>query len=159
MCSAARAQEERPSSITEARNAAVSFALTMDLVTSSLASTCADASKALSSAAPAARSSWKEHNWHLVDSAHKYLLFVRAAIEAQGGAEAGQAFYEGQKARFVADAKTALTQSFPGGDIGEAGCEEVIAKLGDGSMNFEAKPEFFKSLVEIEEAISHMQRQ
>jgi hypothetical protein len=151
----ARAQEQ-PGAITEARNAAVGFALTMDLVTSSLASTCAETSEALSRTAPAARSAWKAHNWHLVDSAHKYLLFVRARVVAQRGEDAGRAFYEEQRARFVADARTALTDTFPEGGINAGECETVVTKLVDGSMDFEAKPDFFKALVEIEEAIAYM---
>jgi hypothetical protein len=155
----AGAQDTWPGSITEARNSAVGFALTMDLVTSSLASTCAEASQDLAQKAPAARLAWKEHNWHLVDSAHKYLLFVRAAVVAQRGEAAGRAFYEEQRARFLSDARTALNDTFRDGGIAEGECETVVTKLVDGSMNFEAKPDFFKALMEIEDAISQMSGQ
>lgn len=163
---AASAQEQKPepqpqppSAISEAHTSAVAFALTMDLVTASLASTCAKASEALSMAAQAARSQWIAHNGSLVSSAHDYLRFLSAVVASEQGAEAGQAFYEQQKARYVADAHTALTETFPDGGIDEAGCEEVIGKLGTGGMNLDAKPQLHESLVEIEDAITQLRQQ
>lgn len=148
--------QERTTAITEARYAAVSFALTMDIVTASLGSTCAKASEALSAKAQAARSSWTNHNGHFVDSAHKYLLFVRATIASERGDEAGSAFYEEQRSRFVADATEAVTDTFPGGNIDEPGCDKVLSNMRGGAMNLEAKPELFRALEEIDSAITQM---
>lgn len=150
--------QEPHTAITDARIAAVSFALTMDLVTASLAMTCAKAGEALSVAAPAARSSWTQHNGSLVTSAHDYLLFQSAVVASEQGEDAGQAFYEEQKARLTADAHTALTETFPGGVIDANACPEVIANLGSGGMNLEAKPEFHQALVEIQDAISRLRQ-
>ena len=147
---------ERPSSITPARYAAVSFALTMDIVTTSLGSTCAKANDELSATAEAALSSWRNRNGHFVDSAHKYLLFVKASVAAEKGEDAGNEFYEAQRKQFVADAAKAMTDSFPGGDIDEAGCEKVLDRLGDGGMDLQAKPELFQSLKEIDDAVTQM---
>lgn len=155
------AEEGEPptSAINEARTSAVAFALTMDLVTATLASTCAKASESLSMAAQAARSRWTAHNGSLVQSAHDYLLFLSAVVASEQGEEAGQVFYQQQKARFVSDAHTALTETFPDGGIDEGGCEEVIGNLGGGGMNLEAKPHLHESLVEIEDAISRIRQQ
>lgn len=148
--------QDAPTAITDARNAAVAFALTMDLVTTSLASTCAKDSEALAANARVADASWKARNGQLVDSAHKYLLFARAVVAEQRGPEAGQAFYEEQRTRFVADAHTALTESFPGGEIDSAGCERVLTRIAEGAMDLAAKPALHQSLVEIDAAISHL---
>lgn len=148
--------EERPAVITQERNSAVAFALTVDIVATSLAATCASTSEALAAKAAAERSVWRAHNWHLVEAAHKYLLYVKAAVAGQRGEDAGRAFYEEQKARFFAEAKTALAEIFPAGGVTEAECEGVVMKLSDGSMNFEAKPEFFRALEEIETDMSKM---
>lgn len=148
--------EERTAVITEQRNAAVSFALTVDIVTTSLAATCAEAGESLAVKAAAARSSWRAHNGHLVDAAHRYLLHVRAVVAAQRGEDAGRAFYEEQKARFFAEAKTALMETFPAGGVGASECEAIVPKLRDGSMNFEAKPEFFQALLGIKADMSRM---
>jgi hypothetical protein len=152
------AQEQPSDAVTEPRFAAVSFALTMDLVAAALSSTCAEAGAELSQKAEDAHASWKVRNGQLVDSAHQYLLFVSSTVAAQQGEEAGRAFYAAQRARFVADAQTALTDTYPGGDIDAAVCDKVLSNLGGGAMDLEAKPEFFKALVEIDQAISHMRQ-
>nr|WP_293243903.1 hypothetical protein [Panacagrimonas sp.] len=148
--------EEWPESITEARKAAVDFALTMDIVTGALASTCARAGEDLAPRAEAARGAWVVANGQLVDSAHKYLLFIKAAVAQQKGEEAGDAFYEGQRTRLFADAQKALTDTFPEGGIAADECEAVIERLGSGAMNLEAKPAFFSALMEIDDAISRI---
>lgn len=148
--------QDRTSAITEERYAAISFALTMDLVTASLGSTCAKASEALSARAQTARSTWTTHNGQFVGSAHKYLLFVRSQIASERGDEAGSAFYEAQRSRFVADATEAMTDTFPGGNIDAAGCDKVLSNMSGGAMNLDAKPELFRSLVEIDSAITQM---
>lgn len=154
----AATQEEPSDAVTEARYAAVSFALTMDLVAAALASTCAKAGPELSQKAEEAHASWKARNRQLMDSAHQYLLFLRASVASQQGEEAGRAFYEAQRARFVADAQTALTETYPDGDIDAATCEKTLSNLGEGGMDLQAKPEFFKALMEIDQAISHMRQ-
>lgn len=143
--------------ISEARNDAVNVALTMDLVTTSLAANCAKLGGAAGKQAESARSTWKARNWYLVEPAHQYLVLVRAALAHQKGPGAGKHYYDRQKALFVKQARAALGSYFPRGQPDADSCGTVVGLLAGGLMDLKQQPVVFDTLLKIKTEMSSFQ--
>lgn len=137
---------ERPPSINAARNSAVGYALTMDQVTSSFAGRCGNVDD---TNARLARAAWKERNGELVNSANRYLHFVRKLVTQTQGEAAARRFYDEQKAAFAHRAQLTVWDSLLAGSGEAEVCGRVLGAITMGRMDLHATPAHFRTLNEI----------
>lgn len=137
---------EKPPAVTAARNTAVGYALTMDQVTSSFAGRCGNVDDAN---ARRARTAWKERNGELVNSANRYLHFVRKLVTQTQGEEAARRFYDEQRAAFAHRAQLTVWDSLLTGSGEAEVCGRVLGAISTGRMDFDATPAHFRTLKEI----------
>lgn len=129
-CGFATAQALHPDDrITEARNAAVGYAISMDLLMHRLAFSCAAYGGDARSRTAAARHGWTRRNGALVDAAHRYLRMVEARIAQEQGEAAGTRFYEERKSQFETEAQAFLEQRFEGKPDAFATCRSIASSL------------------------------
>jgi tetratricopeptide (TPR) repeat protein len=135
--------------ISEARNDAVGFALTLKLSTGSLAEKCQTLGGRFTHNASEVLAGWKNRNMSLIDVADKYLTYVRLRMEAQKGEQAGREFIDELKAMFVRDAQGSMDDLFPAGKVDAAQCQRSLDHIAQGAMDLSALPAKQKILEEI----------
>jgi hypothetical protein len=101
-----------------------------------------------------ARAAWRERNGALVDSANRYLTFVRNILVQTRGEDAARRFYEEQKAAFASRAQLTVWDSVLSGGSEAEVCGKVLGAIAGGRMDFDATPAHFRTLREISSDVS-----
>lgn len=133
--------------ITEQRNAAVGFAITLWMFNvDALGNHCSKLGSPSDGQFLDASKAWQDRNATYVNAALEYMMDMEDFIATQQGEEARRKFHAESKAEFVASTHKIELVWFPGGRINEATCMRVANHMADGSMDLDRNAEFFPIL-------------
>lgn len=151
-----------PPQITEARNAAVGFAMTAWWAnTHAIDDRCAALTGEAGRQSSSAMAAWRLKNQRYVDAAFAYLATIEAMLEVSQGQAARKAFRRDRQADFARAASSTESVWFPEEKVDPSSCLNLAGHLADGSLDFDQNAEFFPLLVQIKadmEQIMHEQR-
>ncbi|UHQ19363.1 hypothetical protein LVB87_14425 [Lysobacter sp. KIS68-7] len=133
---------------TEARNEAVGAALTRDIVFRSLGSNCSVADPAFGVGVDKAYMAWRTRHLAQLDSAHKYLVLVAVMSERETHVPVKE-FYNARKIEFDDNARASLRNFFPDKPTA-AKCDEIAARIDDGTFDFKNEPQYAQALIGIQ---------
>lgn len=133
--------------ITEQRNAAVGFAITLWMFNvDALGNHCSKLGSPSDGQFLDAFKAWQDRNAPYVNTALEYMVDMEDFIAAEQGEEARRKFHADRKAEFVASTHKTELVWFPDGMIDEASCMRVANHMADGSMDLDRNAEFFPIL-------------
>lgn len=136
--------------ITEPRNAATGFAITLWMASvDALGTHCSTLEKESGKPFSNALESWKSRNAKYVDAALKYMVEREDDIAANQGEKTRQKFHDDRRAEFITATHAVEAVWFPDGKIDGASCRAVASHAADGSMDLHRNAEFFPVLQEI----------
>lgn len=136
--------------ITESRNAAAGFAITLWMANvDALGTHCSTLEGESDKPFTSALESWKRRNSPYVDAALKYMGEIEDHMAANQGEEARKKFRDDRKADFTQATHTTEAVSFRDGKIDSESCLNMANHAADGSMDLDKNKEFFPMLQEI----------
>jgi predicted dehydrogenase len=128
-----------PDPFSPERNAAIGYAITMDLTTHTLDRSCAPFGGAAADAVRAARRGWQRRNAALVDTAHRHLALQRDLVTQRDGADAGRRYYDERKATLQQGTQGSLRDMFPPGADAIGTCRRIAGELDAGGFDIESQ--------------------
>lgn len=133
--------------ITEQRNAAVGFAITLWMVAvDALGDHCSGLGSPSDEQFLAALKAWQGRNAPYVNAALEYMADIEDFIKATQGEPARKQFRADRKTEFVASARKAEVVWFPKGRFDEASCQHMANQVASGVMDLDQNAEFFPIL-------------
>jgi len=133
--------------ITEPRNAAAGFAITLWMVNvDALGDHCSKLASPMSGQFLGALKAWQERNAPYVNAALEYMADIEDYIKATQGEAVRKQFRADRKAEFVASAQKAELVWFPDRKLNEVSCLRMARHAEDGSMDLDQNAEFFPIL-------------
>jgi hypothetical protein len=133
--------------ITELRNAATGFAITLWMVNvDALGDHCSKLDSPSDGQFLDTLKAWQGRNTPYVNAALEYMADIEDFISAEQGEAARKKFRAGRKAEFVAAARKSEAIWFPDGQIDEASCRHMAAFVANGSLDLDRNAEFFPIL-------------
>jgi hypothetical protein len=135
-----------PELVNPARNAASSYAISMDLITHALTRSCAVYGGDALELTRSGRQAWQRRNQPWVDVAHRYLRLIEAGIASSQGPEAGRRFYDERKAELQLKSQAFLERSFPPGSDAFGTCRDLAAEMGTGVFDLGKNPDHAATL-------------
>ena len=134
-------------SITEQRNAATGFAITMWMTQiDALGDHCAKLGGPPDNEFMHVLKGWQDRNAPYVNAALEYMADVEDFISAKQGDAARKAFRAARKAEFVASTRKTEAVWFSDGLVNEASCRYMAAFVANGSLDLDQNTEFFPIL-------------
>lgn len=135
--------------ISDFRNEATGYALTVDLRVGFICETCPDIHPSLKRLAKATKKGWKSTNESYVNAADEYLDMVTAKLARTTDEESATLFYLSTTERFITDARHSATILLGRTRPTERRCELLLKKISKGMFRFSANPDYFPTLEEI----------
>jgi hypothetical protein len=130
-----------PDPFSPERNAAIGYAITMDLTTHTLDRSCAPFGGAAADAVRSARRGWQRRNGALVDAAHRHLALQRDLVALRDGADAGRRYYDERKAALQQGTQGSLEEMFPPGADAIDTCRRIAGELDARGFDIESQPQ------------------
>lgn len=133
--------------ITEQRNAAVGFAITLWMVNvDALGNRCSKLGSPSDGQFLDAFKAWQDRNVPYVNAALEYIVDMEDFIAAQQGEAVRRKFHAERKAEFIESTHKIERVWFPNGIIDEASCMRAANHMADGSMDLDRNAEFLPVL-------------
>ncbi|MEO8811011.1 MAG: hypothetical protein ABI386_12280 [Rhodanobacter sp.] len=133
--------------ITEPRNAATGFAITLWMVQiDALGDHCAKLGGPSDAEFMHVLKAWQHRNAPYVNAALEYMADIEDFIAARRGEAAQKEFRAARKAEFVASTRKTEAVWFPEGMTDEASCRHMAAFVSNGSLDLDQNTEFFPIL-------------
>jgi len=133
--------------ITEQRNAAAGFAITMWMAQiDALGDHCAKLGGPPDDEFMHVLKEWQDRNTPYVNAALEYMADIEDFISAKQGEAARKAFRAARKAEFVASTRKTEAVWFPDGLVDEASCRHMATFVANGSLDVDQNTEFFPIL-------------
>lgn len=133
--------------ITEQRNAATGFAITLWMAhVDALGDHCAKLGSPSDDEFMHVLKAWQDRNAPYVNAALEYMADIEDFISATQGEAARSEFRAERKAEFVASTRKTEAVWFPDGRIDEASCQRTAALVANGSLDLDQNIELFPVL-------------
>ncbi|MBU1566175.1 MAG: sel1 repeat family protein [Proteobacteria bacterium] len=139
----------KPLTVTEARNAAVGFALTQATFTDNMIAACSQLSSKGKQDPEIVLSGWRQRNGPYVEAAHGWILYVTGIIRGSQGQEAAETFQSNTLNEFKTMARATADDMFSRGDAKSVVCEKWMLFLSDPRIDLVASTEFGADLRDI----------
>ncbi|WP_153242539.1 hypothetical protein [Frateuria defendens] len=134
--------------VTEQRNAAVGFALTMTATVERMKKSCAAVPEAAPQFSEASRQ-WVVRNKPYADAANGWMDYVRSQIARQKGPKVADAFISNTYSVFSDKASMIAAESLPGSPPAAASCLKWVDTMNAHAFDLEQNPEFVQDLKDI----------
>lgn len=136
--------------ITEPRNAATGFAITLWMThIDALGDHCARLGSPSDGEFMQVLSAWQRRNTPYVNAALEYMADIEDFISSTRGEPARRDFRAARKAEFVDSTRKSEAVWFPDGHIDEASCRHLAAFVASGSLDVDQNAEFFPILQQL----------
>lgn len=133
--------------ITEQRNAATGFAITLWMTqVDALGGHCAKLGGPSDDEFMHVLKAWQHRNAPYVNAALEYMADIEDFITAQQGESAQKEFRAARKAEFATSTRKTEAVWFPDGRVDEASCRHMAAFVANGSLDVDQDSEFFPIL-------------
>jgi hypothetical protein len=142
------AAQSAPLDITEARNAAVGYALTASAGTERMVKACSTVPSVAQSFSDA-QYHWVERNRPYVEAANAWMSYVESLLTQQKGAEVARAFVANTYGVFSDQASLLAAEAVPGSPPQAEACSKWARILESGAFDLLANSEFKQDLQEI----------
>lgn len=151
--SSVHAQDEtapfQPLPITEARNAAVGFALTQAAFAANIIATCKQSPNKYAKDPETVLNDWRERNGQYVDAGYGWIMYVKAVIRTRQGQAAAESFKSQALNEFATTGAATSKDMFSKGDHESVVCEKWLGLLSDERIDLPASAEFGGDLKDI----------
>ena len=146
--------------ITEQRDAAVGFAVTLWMThVDALGKHCSALGGKSDSQFLDALTSWQKRNAPYLNAALEYMADIEDTIRASQGEAARQTFRDERKAEFVESTRKTEAVWFPDGKVDEPSCQHLATFVADGSLDLDKNRDFFPTLQEIKSTMPEADEQ
>jgi hypothetical protein len=133
--------------MTEQRNAATGFAITLWMThVDALGTHCAKLGGAAGADSMRALEAWQDRNMPYVNGALEYMADMEEFISAAQGEAARKSFRADRKAEFVASTRKSEAVWFPDGKVDETSCLHLASLVATGSLDLDQNADFFPVL-------------
>lgn len=133
--------------ITEQRNAATGFAITLWMAEiNALGDHCAKMGRPSDDEFVHVLKAWQDRNTPYVNAALEYMADIEDFISAKQGEAVRREFRAARKDEFVASTRKTEAVWFPKGMIDEASCRHLATLVANGSLDLDQNTEFFPIL-------------
>lgn len=133
--------------ITEPRNAATGFAITLWMAqVDALGQHCAKLDEPSEHEFAPVLEAWQHRNARYVNAALEYMLDIEDYIFATRGEAAQKEFRVARAAEFAAATRKSEAVWFPDGRVDEASCRLLASQVASGSLDLDRHTEFFPIL-------------
>lgn len=135
------------SNITESRNVAAGFAITLWMgIVDSLGNRCGALPGETGVQARAALTQWQGRNASVTDVALEYMLDFEDFVVSKGGETARLEFRDQRKQEFAASAREMRSNWFPEARIDARNCQQITTQVFNGDYDIGKEPDIYRTL-------------
>jgi hypothetical protein len=138
-----------PLPVTEARNAAVGFALTQAAFAANIIATCKQSPNKYAKDPETVLNGWRNRNGEYVEAGYGWIMYVKALINVRQGQQAAESFKSQMLKEFATTGAATSKDMFSKGDPESVVCEKWLGFLSDERIDLPASAEFGNDLKDI----------